>query len=70
MNIGKNWRMVKRKYWFDVMGKVSGFARYTKVVNEEEVTISFLQEIYDNEGKVTQVHDKYPIDKGHKKIEP
>lgn len=57
-----------RKYWFDVKGKVSGFARYTKVVDSEEVTVSFLQEIYNDEGQITHKHEKYPIDKGHLKL--
>lgn len=59
-----------RKYWFDVKGKVKGFARYTKLVNREEVTVSFVQEIYDQEGKLIQIHEKYPVDKGHIKVEP
>ncbi len=57
-----------RKYWFDVKGKVSGFARYIKEVNCEEETVSFIQEIYNNEGELTDRHEKYPIDKGHQKL--
>jgi len=33
-----------------------------------EETLSFYQEIYDNNGKLTEIHEKYPDDKGHKKI--
>jgi len=36
----------------------------------EEITISFVQEIYDSSGVLREVHEKYPIDKGHtKKVE-
>jgi hypothetical protein len=54
-----------RKYWFDVMGKSGGFARYVKYVDANEITVSFVQEIYDNAGVLREIHEKYPIDKGH-----
>jgi hypothetical protein len=54
-----------RKYWFDVIGKSGGFARYVKYVDAGEVTISFVQEIYDRFGVLKEIHEKYPIDKGH-----
>ncbi len=69
----ENWETLSdggRRYWFDVKGKVSGFARYIKIANSEEVTVSFIQEIYNNEGELTHSHEKYPIDKGHQKLKP
>ena len=57
-----------RKYWFDVVGKSGGFARYIKCVDANEVTTSFTQEIYDNYGMLKEIHEKYPVDKGHKKL--
>jgi len=39
-----------RKYWFDVIGKSGGFARYVKYVDAQEITVSFVQEIYDSFG--------------------
>jgi hypothetical protein len=57
-----------RRYWFDVKGKMGGLARYVKTVNAEEITITFVQEIYDAHNELTEIHEKYPIDKGHKKI--
>ena len=57
-----------RKYWFEVIGKTGGFARYIKCVDSEDVTISFVQEIYDSFGVLKEVHEKYPVDKGHKKL--
>jgi hypothetical protein len=43
-------------------------ARYVEKVDEKEVTIAFWQEIYDQQGVMIEIHEKYPIDKGHKKI--
>ena len=28
----------------------------------------FLQEIYDEQGKLVELHEKYPVDKGHQKV--
>jgi hypothetical protein len=44
-------------------------ARYVKIVNNEEITLSFKQEIYDDKGHLVDIHEKFPIDKGHIKIE-
>lgn len=57
-----------RRYWFDVAGRNGWKARYIKEVNEKEETISFWQEIYNNQEELVEVHYKYPIDKGHVKI--
>ena len=54
-----------RKYWFDVIGKTGGYARCIKRVDDLEITISFVQEIYNSEGILVQIHEKYPVDKGH-----
>lgn len=58
-----------RRYWIDKPGRVSGFARYTKIVDSDEVTQSILQEIYDDDGKLIAKHQKYPEDTGHQVIE-
>jgi hypothetical protein len=57
-----------RKYWFEVVGRNGGKARYVKEVDSEEITITFWQEIFDQQGALIEVHEKYPIDKGHIKI--
>ena len=57
-----------RKYWFDVKGKSGGFARYIKTVDKNEITVLFVQEIYNSNGELTDIHEKYPVDKGHKKL--
>ncbi len=55
-----------RRYFYKVDGKIYGWsARYVKEVNSSEETIRFYQEIYDFNGKLTEIHEKYPDDKGH-----
>ncbi len=56
-----------RKYWFDVKGRNGGKARYVKEVDNDEVTIAFWQEIFDKQGVMVEIHEKFPIDKGHVK---
>jgi len=41
------------------------FAEYIKEVDAEERTLSFMQKIYDPGGNCVEIHEKYPIDKGH-----
>jgi hypothetical protein len=38
-------------------------------VDASELTLRFYQEIYDDFGKLVEVHEKYPVDKGHEKLE-
>ena len=57
-----------RKYWFDIDGKHGGFARYLKTTDANEITITFVQEIYDKNGNKIAIHEKYPVDKGHQKL--
>jgi hypothetical protein len=66
-----NWRTFEnggRLYWLDVPGKMGWRARYLKEVNANEQTVRFWQEIYDAEGSLAEVHQKYPVDLGHKHI--
>jgi len=56
-----------RKYWIDVAGRHGWLARYLKEVNEIEETIRFYQEIYDDRGNLIEIHEKFPVDKGHRK---
>ena len=57
-----------RRYWLDVAGRAGWRARYVKDVDVNEKTVRFLQEIYDDQGKLVEVHEKYPVDKGHRKL--
>ena len=58
-----------RRYWYDIPGRMGWLARYVKEVNGSEETVRFYQEIYDNRGRLTEVHEKYPEDKGHRQTE-
>ena len=65
----RNWHAIEnggRLYWLDVPGKMNWRARYLKEVDANEQTIRFWQEIYDSRGVLVEVHEKYPIDLGHK----
>lgn len=58
----------RRRYRLDVPGKLGWLARYFKEVDANETTLRFWQEIYDDQGKLVEVHEKYPVDKGHGKV--
>ena len=57
-----------RIYWFELYGKLGWKARYVKEVDSNETTLSFKQEIYNENNILVEVHEKYPEDKGHIKI--
>ncbi len=56
-----------RRYTFKVAGRQGWSARYLKEVDAAEATVRFWQEIYDEQGRLVEVHEKYPVDKGHQK---
>ena len=58
------------RYWVDKPGRVRGFARYIKIVDANEVTQRIVQEIYNSEGQLISVHQKYPVDTGHQSVNP
>jgi len=55
----------KRRYWYEVEGRHGWRARYVKVIDSNEDTLRFCQEIYDNLGELVEIHEKYPIESGH-----
>lgn len=57
-----------RRYWLDVVGHRGWWARYIKQVNTQEQTTAFYQEIYDETGRLVEIHHKYPSDTGHQKV--
>ncbi|MEI6534617.1 MAG: hypothetical protein WCN98_04690 [Verrucomicrobiaceae bacterium] len=57
-----------RRYWLEVTGRMGWLARYVKEVDAQELTIKFWQEIYSEQMKLVEIHEKYPVDKGHKKV--
>jgi hypothetical protein len=66
-----NWTLLPgggRRYWLDVAGRHGWRARYVKEVDAAETTLRFAQEIYDDQGKLVEIHEKYPVDKGHVKL--
>jgi hypothetical protein len=57
-----------RRYIREFMGRAGGRARYVKDVDTNERTIRFMQEIYDATGRLVAVHEKFPVDLGHKRL--
>jgi len=58
-----------RHYFYHVQGRHGWTARYVKEVDASERTIRFYQEIYDEKGRLVEIHDKYPVDKGHRRVQ-
>jgi hypothetical protein len=56
-----------RRYWFEVIGRQGWKARYIKEVDAREKMVKFWQEILDSTGQLVEIHEKYPVDKGHRK---
>jgi hypothetical protein len=56
-----------RRYRLDVLGRWGWLARYIKEVDANKTTLRFWQEIYDEHGRLVEVHEKYPVDGGHQK---
>jgi hypothetical protein len=57
-----------RLYRLDVPGRLGWQARYLKEVNADETTVRFWQEIYDDQGRLVETHQKFPVDTGHQKV--
>lgn len=57
-----------RRYFYEVSGRHGWKARYVKEVDAEERTVRFCQEIFDEERELVEVHEKFPIDRGHRKV--
>lgn len=64
----ENWQELPdggRRYWHDLSDNKGGWARYVKIVDANEVTLSIVQEVYNAKGQLIAIHEKYPIDRGH-----
>ena len=57
-----------RRYFYEVSGRYGWTARYVKEVDWAEHTVRFYQEIYDGRGQLMEVHEKYPVDEGHRPV--
>lgn len=67
----KSWQELPgggRRYFRDFAGRAGGHARYIKEVDANEKTTRFAQEIYDSRGRLLAVHEKFPVDLGHKQM--
>jgi hypothetical protein len=67
----KDWEQLPnggRRYIREFVGHAGGRARYIKEVDANENTIRFAQEIYDASRRVIAVHEKFPVDSGHKQL--
>lgn len=67
----KNWEELPsggRVYRYNIMGRSGWVSRYVKEVDNSENTIRFFQEIYDGNGRLIEIHHKYPEDTGHKNL--
>lgn len=49
-------------------GEIRVKALYIKEVNNEEETTRFCQEIYNDKGRLVEIHEKFPVNKGHREI--
>lgn len=58
-----------RRYWLDVPGRQGWRARYVKIVDANEETVAFYQEICDERGELVEIHEKFPVDRGHRKMQ-
>jgi hypothetical protein len=57
-----------RRYFRDYTGRAGGRARYIKEVDADERTTRFAQEIYDAGDHLVAMHEKFPVDLGHKQL--
>ena len=57
-----------RIYQMEVAGKHGWKAVYHKEVSADEVTLRFWQEIFDETGRLVEIHEKFPVDRGHRKV--
>lgn len=64
----EDWPRGERRYWLDVASRSGWKVRYVKEVDANEVTLRFYQEVYNEIGEMIEVHHKYPVDLGHRKV--
>jgi len=63
----------RRRYWIRRSGRHWGWQILFKEVTysaetQLENTVRLWQEIYDDDGALVEVHQKYPADTGHQKL--
>ena len=62
------WRGGGRLYSYEIKGRSGWLARYVKEVDAEEATVRFYQEVFDGDGRLREIHEKYPADLGHQQV--
>ena len=58
-----------RRYFYEVQERHGWVARYVKEVSPSEQIIRFYQEIYNDADELVEIHEKYPVDKGHRTVQ-
>ena len=58
-----------RLYFLEIPGKMGWKARYFKEVDAAERTLRFWQAIYDSHDRIVEIHEKFPVDRGHRPME-
>ena len=67
----RNWQELGgggRRYWYDTEREDGSTIRYVKIVDAGEVTTALIQELYDASGNLIAIHEKFPIDRGHRAV--
>ncbi len=57
-----------RRYRLEISGRSGWSAVYIKEVDADQKTLRFWQEIHDEQGTLVEIHEKLPVDKGHRKV--
>jgi hypothetical protein len=57
-----------RLYRRVVTGRSGWRAIYCMEVDPSENTQKFWQEIFDDQGRLREIHEKFPVDRGHKRV--
>ncbi len=71
-----NWQDLpngERRYWLWRKGREWGYQILFKEVTFDsktqlEETVRMWQEVYDDQGKLVETHQKFPTDTGHQKL--
>lgn len=58
----------RRRYSLTVQGRWGWRAVYHKEFDGSETTVRFWQEVLDEANRVVEIHEKFPVDKGHQKV--
>jgi hypothetical protein len=51
-----------------ITGGPGWLARYFQEVDAGQKTRRFWQEVYDDQGRLVETHEKHPVVKGHQKV--